>query len=103
VNFTNSRSLKNVINQNSTNIHEGLCLESYLLLECTSGTIWEVAEAILEIKGVKMAHVVTGNYDVIAFAEYSNIDELTTIIQKVQALNGVQKTQTAVAMPKQDT
>ncbi|MDG6223651.1 MAG: Lrp/AsnC ligand binding domain-containing protein [Candidatus Bathyarchaeota archaeon] len=77
-------------------------MESYLLLECTSGTIWKVAEAILKIEGIKMAHVVTGNYDVIAFAECSNIDELTNIIQKVQALNGVEKTQTAVAMPKQD-
>ncbi|MEJ2126506.1 MAG: Lrp/AsnC ligand binding domain-containing protein [Candidatus Bathyarchaeota archaeon] len=78
-------------------------MESYLLLECTSGTIWKVAETILKIDGIKMAHVVTGNYDVIAFAEFSNIDELTNIIQKVQALKGVEKTQTAVAMPKQET
>ena len=77
-------------------------MESYLLLECTSGTIWKVAESILKIEGIKMAHVVTGNYDVIAFAKYQNIDELTNIIQKVQALKGVEKTQTAVAMPKQD-
>ena len=82
---------------------EGTSLESYLLLECTSGTIWKVAETILKIDGIKMAHVVTGNYDVIAFAEYQNIDELTNIIQKVQALKGVEKTQTAVAMPKQET
>ena len=84
-------------------IVEGTSLESYLLLECTSGTIWKVAETILKIDGIKMAHVVTGNYDVIAFAEFSNIDELTNIIQKVQALKGVEKTQTAVAMPKQET
>ena len=48
-----------------------------------------------------MAHVVTGNYDIIAYAEFSNIDELTSIIQEVQTLDGVEKTQTAVAMPKQ--
>ena len=81
---------------------EGTSLESYLLLECTSGTIWKVADTILKIDGIKMAHVVTGNYDVIAFAEYTNIDELTNIIQKVQAIQGVEKTQTAVAMPKQE-
>lgn len=75
-------------------------MESYLLLECSSGMVWKVAEAIIKIEGVKMAHTVTGNFDVIAFAEFSNIDELTTIIQKVQALKGVQKSQTAVAMPK---
>ena len=75
-------------------------MESYLLLECSSGMVWKVAEALLKIEGIKMAHVVTGIFDVIAFAEYSNIDELTTLIQTVQALKGVKKTQTAVTMPK---
>jgi DNA-binding Lrp family transcriptional regulator len=75
-------------------------MESYLLLECSSGMVWKVADAMVLIDGVKMAHVVTGNFDVIAFAEYSNIDELTTLIQTVQALKGVKKTQTAVTMPK---
>ena len=78
-------------------------MESYLLLEFNSGMVWKVADDIVKIDGIKMAHVVTGNFDVIAFAEFSNIDELTSIIQKVQTLKGVQKTQTAVAMPKQDT
>ena len=78
-------------------------MESYLLLECSSGMVWKVADAIVLIEGIKMAHVVTGNFDVIAFAEFSNIDELTSIIQNVQALKGVQKTQTAVAMPKNAT
>jgi DNA-binding Lrp family transcriptional regulator len=76
-------------------------MESYLLLECISGMIWKVADDILKIDGVKMAHVVTGNFDVIAFAEFSNIDDLTALIQKIQSIKGVQKTQTAVAMPKQ--
>jgi DNA-binding Lrp family transcriptional regulator len=75
-------------------------MESYLLLECSSGMVWKVADAMVLIDGVKMAHVVTGNFDVIAFAEYSNIDELTTLIQTVQALKGVKKTQTAVTIPK---
>jgi DNA-binding Lrp family transcriptional regulator len=78
-------------------------MESYLLLECSSGMVWKVAEEIAKIDGIRMAHVVTGNFDVIAFAEFSNIDELTLIIQKVQSLKGVQKTQTAVSMPKNMT
>jgi DNA-binding Lrp family transcriptional regulator len=75
-------------------------MESYLLLECSSGLVWKVAEALLKIEGIKMAHVVTGIFDVIAYAEFSNIDELTLLIQKVQSLEGVQKSQTAVAMPE---
>jgi DNA-binding Lrp family transcriptional regulator len=77
-------------------------MESYLLLECSSGMVWQVQKAITKIEGIKMAHVVTGNFDVIAFAEFSNIDELTSLIQAVQKINGVEKTQTAVAMPKQN-
>ena len=75
-------------------------MESYLLLECSSGMVWKVTDEIKKIDGVKMAHVVTGIFDVIAFAEFSTIDELTTIIEEVQALKGVQKTQTAVNIPK---
>ncbi len=78
-------------------------MESYLLLECISGMVWKVADELVKIDRVKMAHVVTGNFDVIAFAEFSNIDELTVLIQKIQSIKGVQKTQTAVAMPKQAT
>ena len=75
-------------------------MEGYLLLECSSGMVWKVIDEIEKVDGVKMAHVVTGNFDVIAFAEFSNTDELASIIQNVQSLKGVHKTQTAVAMPK---
>jgi len=76
-------------------------MESYLLLECSSGMVWKVADEIVKINGIKMAHAVTGHFDVIAYAEFSNIDELTLIIQNIQLMIGVKKTQTAVAMPKQ--
>jgi DNA-binding Lrp family transcriptional regulator len=75
-------------------------MEGYLLLECSSGNVWKVLADIVKIEGIKMAHVVTGNFDIIAFAEFSGIEELTTLIQKVQTLSGIQKTQTAVAMTK---
>ena len=75
-------------------------MEGYLLLECSSGNVWKVLADIIKIDGIKMAHVVTGNFDIIAFAEFSGIEELTTLIQQVQTLSGIQKTQTAVAMTK---
>jgi DNA-binding Lrp family transcriptional regulator len=75
-------------------------MEGYLLLECSSGNVWKVLADIVKIDGIKMAHVVTGNFDIIAFAEFSGIEELTSLIQKVQTLSGIQKTQTAVAMTK---
>jgi DNA-binding Lrp family transcriptional regulator len=75
-------------------------MEGYLLLECSSGNVWKVLADVVKIDGIKMAHVVTGNFDIIAFAEFSGIEELTSLIQKVQTLSGIQKTQTAVAMTK---
>jgi DNA-binding Lrp family transcriptional regulator len=74
-------------------------MEGYFLIEASSGMVWEVALELMKIKGMKMAHAVTGNYDVIAFAEFSDINELTSIIQTIQKIKGVQKSQTAVAMP----
>ena len=74
-------------------------MEGYFLIEASSGMVWDVATELMNIEGMKMAHVVTGNYDVIAFAEFSDINELTSIIQTIQKIKGVQKSQTAVAMP----
>jgi DNA-binding Lrp family transcriptional regulator len=75
-------------------------MEGYLLLECGSGKVWKVLEDVVKIDEIKMAHVVSGNFDVIAFAEFSGIEELSSLIQKVQTLSGVEKTQTAIAMTK---
>ena len=61
--------------------------------------IWEIAEAALKIEGEKRAHAVTGQFDVVAYAEFANMDMLRRIITELQSLNGVQRTQTAVAIP----
>jgi DNA-binding Lrp family transcriptional regulator len=75
-------------------------MDGYLFLNCSSGMVWEITDEVKTIKGVKMAHVVTGNFDVVAYAEFVNIDDLARIIEEVQSLKGVQKTQTAVAIPQ---
>lgn len=76
-----------------------ISVEGYIFINCGSGRVWEIASEILEIKGVKMAHAVTGTYDVVAFAEFSNVDELARMIEEIQSLEGVQRTHTAVAIP----
>ncbi len=60
--------------------------------------VWEIAEAALQIQGVKMAHAVTGQFDVIAYAEFDNMDALRGIIGKFMDINGVQRTQTAIVI-----
>ena len=74
-------------------------MEAYIFINSEPGMLWEIAEAALKIEGVKMAHAVTGQFDVIAYAEFVNMDVLRDIIDKFQSLKGVQRTRTAVAIP----
>lgn len=75
-------------------------MEAYVLVNCESGASWKIAETALTVSNVKMAHAVTGQYDVVAFIEFTDMDVLTEILNKFQAMEGVQRTHTAVAIPQ---
>lgn len=74
-------------------------MEAYVLIDTEPGEIWEVAEATLKIKGVKKAHAVTGQYDTVAYVEFLKMDDLGKILEKIQRLKGVRRTQTLIAIP----
>jgi DNA-binding Lrp family transcriptional regulator len=74
-------------------------MEAYVLINCEAGEPWKIAESARKFKSVKMAHAVTGQYDVVAFIEFANMDSLAKILGKFQAMEGVQRTHTAVAIP----
>ena len=71
----------------------------YVLVQVEKGEPWPVAEKVSEIKGVKTAHIVTGQYDIIAFAEVDDLQDIKDLIRKIHQLEGVQHTQTAVCIP----
>ena len=74
-------------------------LVSYILIQLAPGTTKTGVEAISKIKGVKMAHAVTGPFDVIAFVEVPDLTTLSDLIlAKIQNIEGVQKTQTAIVV-----
>ena len=74
-------------------------LVSYILIQAAPGTTKTAADAISRIKGVKMAHAVTGPFDVIAFVEVPDLTTLSDLIlAKIQNIEGVQKTQTAIVV-----
>src|SRR5467141_1735348 len=76
-----------------------LSLVSYILVELSPGTAKKAAEAISKIEGVKMAHAVTGPFDVIAYAEVPDLTTLSDLVlAKLQNVKGVQKTQTDVVV-----
>jgi len=76
-----------------------LKLVSYILVQLAPGTAKTAAEAISKIEGVKMAHAVTGPFDIIVFAEVPDLATLSDLVlAKIQNVDGVQKTQTAVVV-----
>jgi len=75
-------------------------LEAYILINTKAGMLWKVAKALLKSSYVKRAHAVTGQYDVVAFIEFDTIETLGRIINNLHAIEGVTKTQTAIAMPE---
>lgn len=76
----------------------GSTLQAYILINTEPGMLWRVREEALKIPGVKMAHAVTGQFDVIVYVEFLNIEELGRIIDRFQSTKGVLRTHTAIAM-----
>ncbi|MGQ9624244.1 MAG: Lrp/AsnC ligand binding domain-containing protein [Candidatus Bathycorpusculaceae bacterium] len=74
-------------------------MEAYILINAEPGMIWDVAETALKIEGVKMAHAVTGQFDAVAYVEFVKMEDLGKIIEKLQRIKGVRRTQTLITVP----
>ena len=73
-------------------------VEAYILVNCKAGKSWEIASEALKIGKVKMAHAVTGQFDVVAYLDFPNMEVLTDILATFQSMDGVEQTRTAVAI-----
>lgn len=75
----------------------GVC--AYVFIETTPGKPAQVANSAARLLGVKMAHAVTGSYDVIAFIEAESVAALGEFIgTQIHRLPGVVKTTTNVVV-----
>ncbi|RJS76317.1 Lrp/AsnC family transcriptional regulator [Candidatus Bathyarchaeota archaeon] len=70
----------------------------YILVQ-VKGEPWRVAAEISKMQGIKTVHTVTGQYDIIVFAELDGLDVLKDIVKEMHKIEGVQHTQTAVCIP----
>lgn len=72
---------------------------AYVLILTEAGKAFDVLENVKKIEGVLEAYVVTGEFDVIAKVEAKDLKELgNKIVGKIQALKGVVRTLTALAV-----
>jgi DNA-binding Lrp family transcriptional regulator len=70
---------------------------AYVLLKIAPGKSRLITEKISKIEGVKTAHSVTGMFDIIAYIEASDINNLTgTVRNNIQNIEGVIRTHTAI-------
>jgi len=74
-------------------------VQAYVFVECAPGKPIQLADALGKIAGVRMAHAVTGAYDVIAFVHAESMAELGDLLSRhIHALPGVLKTTTNVVV-----
>jgi DNA-binding Lrp family transcriptional regulator len=71
----------------------------YIFVQVEQGEPWQVAAEVSKIQGVKTAHTVTGQYDIIVFAELEDLESLKDVAKRIHGIEGVRHTQTAVCIP----
>jgi len=74
-------------------------MEAYIFLSTRPEVHWKVVKESLKIDGVKMAHAVTGPYDVVVYVVFDHMEMLGELIRRLHRIDGVEKTQTAVVVP----
>lgn len=74
-------------------------VNGYILIETLPGKSEEVCREVAGLEGIRMAHSVTGPWDVIAFAETADIQTCGDLaLHRIQRLPGVVKAMTCLAM-----
>ncbi len=74
-------------------------MRACVLVNTRMGKVRDVARQIAGIPGVKMANACWGVPDIFVVAEVANADELNNlVIDKIQALEGVERTETHIAI-----
>ena len=72
---------------------------AYILIEALPGKGIDLVNSVKEVKGILTVHLVTGPYDVIAFAEAADLKALgELIVKKIQATGLVARTLTCITV-----
>jgi DNA-binding Lrp family transcriptional regulator len=70
-----------------------MAAKAYILIEGAAGTVPNILKRLASIEGVKSAHAVTGQYDIIALVEGDDVNSVGKIsYSKIQMIEGVIRT-----------
>jgi DNA-binding Lrp family transcriptional regulator len=73
-----------------------MAIPFYVLIRIKKGQSVPVAQKASKIDGVRMAHTVTGTFDVVLYAEANEIQDIRQIYEAVHHIDGVIRTETAI-------
>lgn len=74
-------------------------MDALVYVSTAAGKALDALGAIKGIQGVKEAYAVTGRFDIVAKVEASDLKALgKTVLTKIQAVSGVERTETAVVV-----
>lgn len=74
-------------------------MKAYVVITAKAGMAAEIAQKMTAVPGVKMADACWGTYDVYSVVEVQDWKDLNTLVlEKVQRLPGVERTETHVAV-----
>jgi DNA-binding Lrp family transcriptional regulator len=74
-------------------------LEALILVNTEAGVLWQVLEVVAKIDGVKTVYGVTGQFDAVVLAQFSELNNMVKIIEKINHVKGVLHTQTLMTIP----
>lgn len=73
-------------------------VHAYLFVTAQKAQERQVADAIGEFQTVKVAHVITGDIDVVAFIEAADLSGVWDTVSQIQAVPGVTRTTTSLVV-----
>ena len=74
-----------------------MVVKAFILIDTSPGKARDVAARIRQVKGVSMAHAVTGPHDIIAIAEAPDVTTLGELVdQGIQSVPGVNRSLTSI-------
>ena len=74
-------------------------VHAYIMIRTAAGVAQDVRESIAELGSVSEAHIVAGEFDIIAETDEKEVyDILTTAAADIQGVNGVEETKTYVSL-----
>ncbi len=70
-----------------------------ILIRLKPGKVKETLESVRKIEGIVTAFLVFGRYDLVAFAETEELEELFDIAVEINSLEGTESTETLPEAP----